>query len=129
MAGTSTYGATKAYLDFLAKAIAYENQNAMDVMTYQCGLVATKMIGYQPGRPTTLYNKLFCDTPEDAARRALADLGYEFWTHGTLRHDAYAMFYRTCATSAVTESWFNNLSRQKANHVNSRRAGESKRQE
>ena len=56
IAGLSTYSATKAYLDFLAKALAYEQRNAMDVMTFQCGMIHTKMIDYPyPG----LFNKFY----------------------------------------------------------------------
>jgi hypothetical protein len=89
----------------------------MDVMTYQCGLVGTKMIGYDASKPSTLYQKLFCITPEQAATRSLADLGYEFWSHGHFRHDAYAMFYRQMATTWFTEAWFNKQASKKANHA------------
>ena len=48
IAGTATYGASKVYLDYLAKALAHENRESMDVLSFQCGLVFTKFIGYDP---------------------------------------------------------------------------------
>lgn len=65
-------------MDFLAKALAHEQRKEMDVLSYQCGLVATKFIGHDPSRKPTLYQRLFCITPEQAAERCLADLGHEF---------------------------------------------------
>jgi len=53
-------------LDFLAKALAHENRKEMDVLSYECGLVLTKFIGYDAKKKneTTLYKKLFCITAE-----------------------------------------------------------------
>ncbi len=55
IAGTATYGASKVYMDFLAKALAHENRKHMDVLSYECGLVSTKFIGHDPSRKPTLY--------------------------------------------------------------------------
>jgi short-subunit dehydrogenase len=50
-------------MDFLSKALAHENRENMDVLSYECGLVKTKFIGHDPTRKPTLYQKLFCITP------------------------------------------------------------------
>jgi hypothetical protein len=81
-------------MDYLAKALAHENRAQMDVMSYECGLVDTKFIGYDPKRPQTLYQKFFSIKPEEAAFGALKDLGYEFCTHGHIKHDVYSLFMR-----------------------------------
>lgn len=120
LAGTGTYGASKVYLDYLSKALAHENRQNMDVLSYQCGLVATKFIGYDPSqkkKPSTFYQKLFCITPEQAAERSLADLGYEFITHGHIRHDIYAMFIRLMSTNWLLAPIFNRSAKAKANNA------------
>ena len=90
-------------MDFLGKALAHEHREKMDVLSYQCGLVSTKFIGHNPSKPapSTLYQRLFCITPEQAAVSALADLPHEFVSHGHLKHDIYALFIRTMA-----HTWF-----------------------
>ncbi|TNV77015.1 hypothetical protein FGO68_gene12886 [Halteria grandinella] len=120
IAGTATYGASKVYMDFLAKALAHEHRAQMDVMSYQCGLVATKFIGIDPkraNRGSTLYQKLFCITPEQAAERALADLPHEFLSHGHFKHDVYALFIRTMALTWFLAPSFNKAASQKANNA------------
>lgn len=52
--GTATYGASKVYLDYLAKALAHENRKNMDVLSFQCGLVSTKFIGSHDSSKSTL---------------------------------------------------------------------------
>lgn len=54
LAGTATYGASKAYVDFLSKALSHENRKWMDVMSYQCGLVSTNFIGKYKGNIFTI---------------------------------------------------------------------------
>lgn len=43
MGGTATYGAAKTYQDYLARALAFENKDKMDVLSYNCGMVNTKL--------------------------------------------------------------------------------------
>ena len=50
LAGTATYGASKVFMDFLSKALSHENRDKMDVMSFECGLVATKFIGSDPSK-------------------------------------------------------------------------------
>jgi len=105
-------------MDFLSKALAHENREKMDVMSFECGLVATKFIGADPSRKqTTLYQKLFCITAEQAAERSLADLGYEFVSHGHIKHDIYALFIRTMLTTWFLAPGFNKAASKKANHA------------
>ena len=106
-------------MDFLSKALSHENRKEMDVLSYECGLVLTKFIGFDPKKKneTTLYKKLFCITPEQAAERSLADLGYEFYTHGHIKHDLYAFFIRTMAKTWFLAPIFNKSASAKANNA------------
>jgi hypothetical protein len=47
----------------------------------------------------------------------LADLGYEFVSHGHIKHDIYAMFLRQMATTFFLSPWFNRSASSKANHA------------
>lgn len=106
-------------MDYLSKALSHENRHLMDVMSFQCGLVATKFIGHADPtkKPTTLYQRMFCITPEQAAERSLADLGHEFVSHGHIRHDVYAWFIRTMLRTWGLASGFNKAASAKANNA------------
>ena len=49
LGGTATYGASKVFLDFMAKALSHENRHNMDVMSFNCGLTTTNFIGGYSG--------------------------------------------------------------------------------
>lgn len=108
IAGTATYGASKIFSDYMSRTLSHENRQWMDVMTFQCGLVSTNFIGNYKGN-------MFTITAEQAAYGALKDLGYEYWTHGHIIHDFYAMFVKK--NVLWNNSSFNELARQKANNV------------
>jgi len=47
----------------------------------------------------------------------LADLGYEFVSHGHFKHDIYALFIRTMLTTLFLAPGFNKAASAKANHA------------
>ena len=79
-AGHTAYAAAKSFASYMAEGLNFEFKGKIDVMSYQAGEVATKMLGrYVPDRRTI--------TPERAAESCFRDLGLYPMTRGAFRHD------------------------------------------
>jgi len=79
VAGTLAYSATKSSASFFAQALSYEVEDKIDVMDWQAGETATKMLRKQPGGRVL--------STADAVKGMLSDLGRERSTFGAPRHD------------------------------------------
>ena len=75
----SLYSATKAFNDFLSRSLAHEYSNDIDVLS---------VTPFHPSSSTyfTVLGKLIKITPEDCAKAALRNLGYEQRTFGHWKH-------------------------------------------
>jgi hypothetical protein len=66
----------------------YEEINKnIDVLTYDCSLVSTKLVGfYKEG--------MICISPLQAAKSSLRDLGKEISTFGHIKHEISTWIWR-----------------------------------
>lgn len=83
LAGHSTYAGTKAYDDFIAKAIYFEEkENGIESISHRAGLTQTKLVGnFKPG--------LYCVTADEQALQVLKDIGTISETRGPPRSSLY----------------------------------------
>lgn len=81
-AGVTTYCATKTFASFMAEGLHVETEGKVDIMSYQPGLVATKMVGMHNDAP-----KYGAITPEHAAASCFRDLGIYPMTRGAYSHE------------------------------------------
>jgi short-subunit dehydrogenase len=73
--GFLAYSCTKTFSSFLAEGLNYELEDKVDVLSFQCGQVRTKLLkGYD--------KSLFVSTPQYATRACLKDLGSKSMTYG-----------------------------------------------
>ena len=85
ISGTMVYSAAKSFSSFLGEAISFECKGRIDVMTYQAGEVATKLL-----KKTKTDSRNI--TPEMASRCCLRDVGYQAMSRGSLRHEFSMLF-------------------------------------
>lgn len=77
----TVYGGTKAFDDYLARALAIEYQGKIDFMSLRPNWVSTKMSKKR-------FNKFDVITPNTCAKDGLSELGYETVTAGNWIHSA-----------------------------------------
>jgi 17beta-estradiol 17-dehydrogenase / very-long-chain 3-oxoacyl-CoA reductase len=82
----NVYSASKAYLDFLSRALSYEYQKTIDIISLRPSEVSTPMTH---NKKTDLLTIL----PEDCARGLLNDLGHERVTNGHISHCLQGYLY------------------------------------
>jgi short-subunit dehydrogenase len=110
--GYATYGASKSYVDFLAVALAHENKDKMDIMSFQHGPLNTPNLNFTK-------DSLFTISTESAAKSCLGDLGYqEYRSYGHFLHDIYAFLMRK--SFEISHFYMANHSRNEANRIYSR---------
>ena len=80
------YSSTKAFHDFLSRALVYEYPN-IDILSSKPGLVSTKMTGY-------IKPSLISTSVEEHVKVTLKYLGSVHETHGHWRHRLEACFIR-----------------------------------
>lgn len=97
MALHNTYSASKAYVDFLSRALSYEYQEQIDIISLRPSEVSTPMTFNKKTDVMTIL-------PEDCARGLLNDLGYERVTNGHWSHGLQSSLYH-----AVPEWLFNQV--------------------
>ncbi len=78
MPGCLTYSASKIFADYLAQGLNYELKGKVDVLSWQCGEVSTKMLRKPAGGRVV--------TTEVAVKGMLRDLGKESLTYGCTTH-------------------------------------------
>jgi 17beta-estradiol 17-dehydrogenase / very-long-chain 3-oxoacyl-CoA reductase len=75
----AVYSASKAFTDFLSRALSVEYQKKIDIISLRPFYVSTKMVfNREPG--------IFTITPEECAEGCLEDLGYQYETYGHFKH-------------------------------------------
>jgi NAD(P)-dependent dehydrogenase (short-subunit alcohol dehydrogenase family) len=72
-----SYSASKAYVDFLARALSFEVRDKVDVLSMRPGEIKTKLNRFREGG----------EEPDIAVKLFLRDLGSEIVTNGTLLHE------------------------------------------
>lgn len=80
LCGLSTYSSVKAFTTHLAKCLNYEFKGKIDVMSYNPGVVTTKMSRASQTSRKTISEKRAADV-------AFKDLGCEVSSAGSFRHD------------------------------------------
>lgn len=85
MSGTLTYSSSKIYASYFGHGLGPELDGKIDVMAYEPGGVATKMINNTDGSTdcVTILPKMAADT-------CFRDLGFEQLTRGAFRHEFLA---------------------------------------
>lgn len=86
MALHNVYSASKAYVDFLSRALSYEYDHKIDIISLRPSEVSTPMT----------YNKqtdIMTIKPEDCARGLLNDLGHDKVTNGHWSHCLQGKLY------------------------------------
>lgn len=82
LSGVTTYCASKVFDSYLAEGLNMEYKKAIDIMSYQPGGVATKMIQEFKASMTTIM-------PEMAADVCFRDIGIRQMTRGAFRHEFF----------------------------------------
>lgn len=77
--GVISYSASKSFSSFLGEALHTELKDKVDVLSYQCGEVKTKLLGNRKG--------FHVITVERATGAGLRDLGKRPMTYGGFAHD------------------------------------------
>ena len=88
MALHNAYSASKAYVDFLSRALSYEYGNKIDILSVRPSEVSTPMT----------FNKqtdIMTIMPKDCAKGFLKDLGYEKVTNGHWSHSLQDSIYHS----------------------------------
>eukprot|EP00808_Paulinella_micropora_P026883 g15618.t1 len=101
----SVYSGTKALVDYFTRAVAWEceyNDAPVDVLSLRPLGVSTPMIDSPPVDGIRFVH------PDQCARGALADLGYENWTWGARGHQILGAFLHSCLTVGLIQKQFNN---------------------
>ena len=82
------YSASKAYVDFLSRALSYEYEKSIDIISLRPSEVST---------PMTYHKKVDLMTilPKDCARGLLNDLGHERETNGHWSHSLQSALYHS----------------------------------
>lgn len=78
--GVATYSSVKAMVTHLAKCLNYEFKGKIDIMSYNPGMVTTKMSNAKQTSMKTI-------SEDRSAQVAFQDIGYMDETSGSLRHD------------------------------------------
>jgi short-subunit dehydrogenase len=99
-AGHITYSAAKSFASYLAEGLNFEFKGKVDVLSYQAGEVATKMLNRFKEDSRTI-------TPDRAAEACFRDLGYESMTRGSFRHDFGNWFISSLPMSISNPLLFN----------------------
>lgn len=76
--GILTYSASKSFSSYLGEGLSIELAGKVDVLSFQCGETATKLLGKRKG--------FFVITPAQATSGCLRDLGSRSMTHGSFKH-------------------------------------------
>jgi len=79
VSGNAAYSAAKAFSSWFAQALHFEVKDKIDVMSWECGEVSTKMRN-APANGTSIL------TTDQAINGALRDIGKEYMTMGAFRH-------------------------------------------
>jgi short-subunit dehydrogenase len=77
--GNTTYAATKVFIDYFSRALAFEVRAKVDVLSLRPAFVATNM--------TKMKAKGFCITPLECVNASFRDLGHTYATFGAVKHD------------------------------------------
>jgi NAD(P)-dependent dehydrogenase (short-subunit alcohol dehydrogenase family) len=80
-----SYPATKAYVDYMSRALRFELSDRFDVLSVRPGEVQTKMTGYRADGQTV----------ESVVKYYLRDLPHESVTNGSLIHEVGGLFIDT----------------------------------
>lgn len=88
LSGVTSYCATKIFASYVGEALNMEYKDKVDVMSYQPGGVATKMIDKAEQKKGTMDVIM----PEMSATTCFRDLGIEQMTRGAFRHEYSAWF-------------------------------------
>lgn len=86
MALHNVYSASKAFADFLSRALSYENSKYMDIISLRPSEVSTPMT----------FNKevdIMTIKPEQCVKGLLADLGYDRCSNGHWSHKLQGRLY------------------------------------
>lgn len=85
IAGWAAYSSAKSFASFLGQCLNFELEGKIDVMSYQAGEVATKLLGKFKTDMRTI-------TPDTAAKSCLRDLGIHPLSNGSGKHEV-AMYF------------------------------------
>lgn len=83
--GLSIYGATKAFVTYMAEGLSFEEENTIDVISYNPGGVLTNML--KKSAPPEGLKSRFTVTPEQSTAALLRDLGRDRVSIGCARHE------------------------------------------
>lgn len=79
--GVISYSAAKAFSSYLGQALNIELSSKIDVISFECGEVSTKLLGSRKG-PSVI-------KPPQATSGCLRDLGSGGVTNGAFRHEFF----------------------------------------
>ncbi len=77
--GIITYSASKSFSSFLGQGLNFELKDKVDVLSFECGEVSTKLLGNRKGFGVI--------TPPQATWGCMRDLGSFRMTNGAFRHE------------------------------------------
>ena len=79
--GIATYSAAKSFSSYIAEALHIELKDKIDVISFQCGEVHTKLLGAGQKKAFHII------TTERATGGSLRDIGSRSMTHGAFAHE------------------------------------------
>lgn len=94
------YSASKVFIDYLSRALSYENRGKIDIISLRPSEVSTPMTS---NKKTDLLTIM----PKDCAEGLLNDLGYETYTNGYWSHQLQGAFYQLVPESVFNYIWYN----------------------
>jgi len=96
VSGVQTYCATKTFASYIAEALHYETEGKVDIMSYQAGFVATKLVLQESEKPQD-----GAITPQKAADTCFRDLGIQKMTRGAFSHEFVGWISETLGKATI----------------------------
>ena len=112
--GILTYSASKSFSSFLGQGLSTELKSKVDVVSFECGEVSTKLLGKRNGFGVI--------TPPKATWGCLRDLGSFNLTHGSFKHD----LIMSITPSFVMQMAINAMSKKVLDKYRAKQAAEAK---